>query len=245
LRKRGYFTLLSTVLVAISINFSDTAHSIVITPINSLQNSILELKDGVSNYFGGCNRVDELEREIERLHRVKALLPTYNRMVKALGNNREFQDLKLYRVQPLSYINIGDFSQVSLHFPEFKHRKIYGLIRDGKSSGVVSEIKGRPVALLQSSQLCSYGVNIGEVQAPGVIKGRRDGLMSVHFIPNWLQIKAGDRVKTSGLDRIFPKGVPVGKVLSVEKSGLYQIATVEPYVKQVVFDYLFAVDTGE
>jgi rod shape-determining protein MreC len=245
LRKQGYFTLVSTVLVAISINFSDTVHSVVTPPINSLQNSLLQFRDGISNYFNGCNRVEELEKEVERLQRVKALLPVYNRTVKALREAKQQQNLKLYRVKPLSYINLGDFSQVSLHFPEFKHRKIYGLIRDGKSSGVVSEINGKPVALLQSNQLCSFGVNIGVTEAPGIIKGRRDGLMRVHFIPNWLKVESGNRVVTSGLDRIFPKGVPVGRVLKVEKSGLYQVATVEPYVKKVVFDYLFAIDVDK
>lgn len=241
--KRGYFTLISTVLVAVSINFSGTLQSIVISPINSIQSSFYETREEFREFLNRCDKVEELKVEVERLSRLKALIPVYRERLRSCQQETSspFKQ-KLHRVQPLAYIKLGDFSEVSLHYPEFRSGKIYGLIKDGKSAGIVSGEKGRAVALFQSSQKCLFGVYIGKVEAPGVIKGRRDGLMSIHFIPNWLQISVGDRVSTSGLDRIFPKGVPVGEVVSVEKSGLYQVATVEPYIKRLSFNYLLAID---
>lgn len=61
--------------------------------------------------------------------------------------------------------------------------------------------------------------------------GQGDGL-SVDRIRMLSDIQEGDRVVTSGLEGIFPKGLLVGTITSVgrEKHELFQVAAVKPVV---------------
>ncbi|MEA2091478.1 MAG: rod shape-determining protein MreC, partial [Campylobacterota bacterium] len=71
----------------------------------------------------------------------------------------------------------------------------------------------------------------GEDKAPGIAHGNNAQNLVVKFIPAWFNIEAGDEVTTSGLDKIFFKGLKVGRVLSVKTSQGYQNAVIEPYYK--------------
>ena len=53
--------------------------------------------------------------------------------------------------------------------------------------------------------------------------------MIVKFIPMYKQIKVGDEVVTSGMDKIFFYGVKVGKVIEINERGSYKIAVIKTY----------------
>jgi rod shape-determining protein MreC len=46
------------------------------------------------------------------------------------------------------------------------------------------------------------------------------------------EIKVGDTVVSSGMDGIFPKGLPIGKVVNIanQESGIFQSIAVSPFV---------------
>ncbi|MBP6813752.1 MAG: rod shape-determining protein MreC, partial [Burkholderiaceae bacterium] len=49
--------------------------------------------------------------------------------------------------------------------------------------------------------------------------GGNDGLLDLRFLAASSDIKAGDNVVTSGLDGVYPPGLPVGKVARLEAPG--------------------------
>jgi rod shape-determining protein MreC len=65
----------------------------------------------------------------------------------------------------------------------------------------------------------------------GIVQGRQQDC-ELQYIKRGADISAGDRVVTSGLDGIFPIGVPLGVVASVRtpKKGLFQSIAIEPLV---------------
>jgi rod shape-determining protein MreC len=142
-------------------------------------------------------------------------------------------DPKVEMVRVISYANLRDFSEVWIEFNDFNTSRIYGLIKDGYSNGIVVEKNGFPLAILQTSSSCSFAVLIGKSEIPGIAFGG-EKLMSVKFIPPWRSPKEGDEVVTSGLDNVFYKGIKVGKVVGVKSEESYKIATVEPYAKEDV-----------
>ncbi len=76
------------------------------------------------------------------------------------------------------------------------------------------------------------GVVAGQVAAPGV--GAEDLLLK--YVPERADVAVGDVVVTSGLDRIYPKGLVVGRVRFVGKgAGLFREIRVEPSAR---FDQL-------
>lgn len=70
-------------------------------------------------------------------------------------------------------------------------------------------------------------------RARGIIKGAGKGRCYLAYVEKVVDVEVGDRIITSGTDRIFPKGLLIGKVSSVAGgsiSDLFQKITVTPAV---------------
>ena len=67
-------------------------------------------------------------------------------------------------------------------------------------------------------------------RARGIVEGTVDGGCGLKFLKRTEDVQVGDLVVTSGLDGIFPKGLPVGRVTAVDKrgQGLFQYAEITP-----------------
>lgn len=64
-----------------------------------------------------------------------------------------------------------------------------------------------------------------------MVTGSPDGTLHLSFIRTDQTVDMGDIVVTSGLGGVFPKGMPLGKIVSVESSpgSTYYSIVVEPY----------------
>lgn len=75
----------------------------------------------------------------------------------------------------------------------------------------------------------SVGVMIERTGSPGVLRGTGGPLLEVGYISSTEEVAVGDRVVTSGLDRIYPKGLAVGKVVASGKGkSVFRDIRVEP-----------------
>jgi rod shape-determining protein MreC len=63
------------------------------------------------------------------------------------------------------------------------------------------------------------GALIERSRAQGVVVGEGDRLLRMDYVSEASDVVVGDAVVTSGIDGIFPKGFPVGRVETVEKNG--------------------------
>jgi rod shape-determining protein MreC len=75
----------------------------------------------------------------------------------------------------------------------------------------------------------SVGVMIASTRLPGVLKGTENQLLDLHYISNTEAVGVGDLIVTSGLDGIYPQGLPVGVVMESQegKTG-YRNIRVKP-----------------
>ena len=71
----------------------------------------------------------------------------------------------------------------------------------------------------------------------GIIRGNNtlvfeDGLSSMVYLPDDSEVIPGDKVITSGLGGVFPKGIYIGQVMEVvkEKQNLFKYAVIKPAV---------------
>jgi rod shape-determining protein MreC len=73
---------------------------------------------------------------------------------------------------------------------------------------------------------------VDRTRARGVLQGGSDGNCYMNYLNRDADVKVGDRVLTSGLDNVFPKGMSIGQVVDVGRKhrGLLQSATVLPSV---------------
>lgn len=79
-------------------------------------------------------------------------------------------------------------------------------------------------------------------RAVGILR-QKNGLF-LHNVPLSSSIYQEDTIITSGLGGVFPKGIPIGTILDVEKSGdmLFHVARVNPFVPYVV-EFVFVMTT--
>lgn len=119
-------------------------------------------------------------------------------------------------------------------------------------TGVVGRVikvgpRGAKVQLLLDPQ-AAVGVLIERTRVGGVAAGRA-GLvdettpdLEMRFVPVLADVKVGDVVVTSGLDRIYPKGLAVGRVRAVgESTGLFREIRIEPSARFATLEEVLVV----
>ncbi|QWT18292.1 rod shape-determining protein MreC [Collinsella sp. zg1085] len=86
------------------------------------------------------------------------------------------------------------------------------------------------VVRLITDEQSGVSAMIQNSRAQGTLKGQPDGSLRLSYVPAEAEVKAGDIVISSGLGGVFPKGLPLGTVSSVEKTAnaIYYTIVVRP-----------------
>src|SRR5205823_5877367 len=82
--------------------------------------------------------------------------------------------------------------------------------------------------LLINDQQSGVGAILEQSRLQGVLKGRASGELVIDKIMTDEEVKPGDRILTSGGDRIFPKGLPLGTVAKITKGPEFLQITIKP-----------------
>ncbi len=109
-------------------------------------------------------------------------------------------------------------------------------VNAGRAHGVVANtavirpegIVGRVQALTRwSSEVqpitqpqAGAGALLAESRTHGVVRGQGSELVRLDYIPISVPVEVGEMVYTSGTDKIYPTGLPIGKVVSVTEGNL-------------------------
>jgi rod shape-determining protein MreC len=81
---------------------------------------------------------------------------------------------------------------------------------------VVQVFPGSSQVLPINDQLSGVGAALKSLRLQGILKGAPNGTTTLQYIMSDEPVQPGQEVVTSGGDRIFPKGLPIGTVASVE-----------------------------
>lgn len=161
--------------------------------------------------------LQQAQKENARLQQVLGLsanLPYRSITAKVVGRTPDFMSKTVY-------IDRGSAAGIAADDPVLS------------SSGVVGRVVfvsryHSQIQLITNSD-ASTGVMVERTRSPGVLKGSGDSLLNLDYISNTEQINAGDLVTSSGLDGIYPKGLPVGKVAESHKgNSVFRSIKVEP-----------------
>jgi len=80
----------------------------------------------------------------------------------------------------------------------------------------------------------AVGVLIQRSRVAGVAAGSHGGIVQIKYLPLMADAIVGDRVITSGMGGIFPKGIPLGRILRSSRptnGALFQETEVQPLVE--------------
>ena len=186
----------------------------------------------IDKHFFQAEQITKLNEKLQNYENnhlvMQQLASEINDLLKQ-NNSKIKSDPKVELVRAISYETFGDFNRLWIEVDDYNSSKIYGLAHNEIVAGIVIPKNNRPLALLNKDVKSTYAVHVGSALAPGIAQGNNEKNLIVKYIPAWFNIKVGDEVITSGLDKIFFKGLKVGKVISTSKSHGFQTAIVEPY----------------
>ena len=114
--------------------------------------------------------------------------------------------------------------------------------------GVVGKVQaayGRmSLVLLMSDVDSGVGVLLKNSRARGVLKGTGQLECRLEYIDAEVEVVVGETVYTSGEDRVFPKGLPVGEVTRIGPVSDYQEIHVKPFAALNRLEEVLVVTVG-
>jgi rod shape-determining protein MreC len=124
---------------------------------------------------------------------------------------------------------------------------------DGVVGRVISSSDYFSVVQLIIDSQSAVGFIVRSSRRLGILKGNGSAELEMEFIDDDNDIKQGDELITSGQDQIYPKGIPLGVVLSVgPRQGNFKVVRIRPSVNfgrleevLCMTDHLPEVSTGQ
>jgi rod shape-determining protein MreC len=107
------------------------------------------------------------------------------------------------------------------------------IVPDGLVGRVVQVHRGAAVIQLLNDPASTVGAVIQRTRTAGLVEGDAGGTVRFKFMArDGASVAPGDLVVTSGLGTLFPKGLPVGRVMKIEDKGsaLFHFAVLAPAV---------------
>lgn len=213
----------------------------IIRPLQIGAQATTQWIQGIQNSY---SMLSDYKSENEKLRtRIQQLEVERNRLLEAEATNRRLQQLLEFRSQ-LASVSITASIIANSASTWFKSCLLDRGSVDGVSKGmaVVTPlgVVGQIVAvtprtakvLLLTDPNSGVDVFVQRTRARGIVSGSLDNGTIMKYVKRTEDIQEGDRLVTSGLDGVFPKGIIVGAVTKVRKQtlGLFQSIEVIPAV---------------
>jgi len=232
MNKNILYTIMA-IFIALAFYFKSEIKTSILSKFNYIKENIIEIYDTVNfkttSYFNQAKQIQKLNLENKQyINYIESILPILQNY-KQLKEFKYIHNPNIRFTQTISYSNLPDKSSIYVSYIDNNHsNNIEGLIFNNTTAGIVTKkYKNYSLALLNINPDTSYTVFIGKNKIPGIVFGGKK--IIIKYIPKYKDIKIGDLVITSGLDKIFYEGVKVGKITSITQEKLYQEAVVKPF----------------
>lgn len=184
------------------------------------------------------------EEENKRLRKeVERLLTEQQQYREALLENKRLRALLKLRDEKKTFVSAAEV--VGRGVDRWSHMLVLdkglkdGLRKDMAAvtplglAGKITNVSNSYADLLPVTDInFSAAVRLEESRREGVLSGTGSGICMLRYIPRDEAVQVGEVVITSGLDRLFPPGIPAGYVSKVDREGrggMFQYIEVTPY----------------
>ena len=172
----------------------------------------LTLKQEVASLRRENEQLDQIRDENERLLQLldaQSMYQTYEPVFARVINRAQtaYSDVIV--------IDRGENDGIAVDMAVVSADGLVGRVSD------VGKTWARVTCLLSNAS--SVPAMIEQTRDPGIVKGNlaqsdADRLLTMQYLPDGAIVTPGDRVLTSGMGGIFPKGILIGEVSSVDRS---------------------------
>lgn len=173
---------------------------------------------------------EELERARIRLQQLQARADEADRLAALLNLRQTYPDVPLVAAEVIGTGATGNVRLVSLNrgADAGLEPNMAVLTPEGVVGKIVSVFPTTAQVLLLTDEKSGVGALLAENRVHGVLKGTGSQLCELAYVPVDEEIEVGAHLLTSGQDRVFPKGIPVGRIVSAEPGEFFWTIEVEP-----------------
>ncbi len=192
---------------------------------------------GMISYHHNLVRNEALEREVDLLkNKINSLNETYLENMR-LKETLAFKQKSVLKLIPARVIaRSADNWSSTVIIDKGSYHGInpgMGVITYLGLAGRIMEVTSSTSRVMLLSDP-SLGVSslIQRSRQEGLVTGTLGNNLIMKYLPDEADMRIGDKVISSGLNNIYPKGILIGKIIEIGKefSGLSRYAIVEPTV---------------
>ncbi len=99
---------------------------------------------------------------------------------------------------------------------------------DGIVGKVIETFSGTSQVLLLTDKDSGVGAMLADSRIQGPVGGLGEPRLEMKYVSNDDKVEIGERLVTSGMDRIFPRDLPVGAVAEVRSGTPFKVIRVQP-----------------
>ncbi len=216
--------------------------------VSSIPAGVQDAREGMKlrGTLLGENR--RLRQEVETL-RLQLLRQTdVEGEMKRLGDAMRYPTPPAGRIRAVDVVYADHTSWLRtliLYTGQEQARKDQAVLSPAGLVGRVIATSG-PYAKVQllTDRAAGVGGMILRNRRQGVVRGTGGGNgLELNYVPLQADVRPGDRVLTAGIDGVFPRGIPIGTVVSVERGGqLFHRIQVAPAVDFGTLDQVYLLE---
>ena len=196
---------------------------------------------GVGEQYIFLTQVQQENQDLKRT--ASALREENNRLKEALWTEERLKKLSYLQYQ---YASVSRVAQIFARDPSSWFKTV--LVNKGEKDGVAKDmavvtsdgVVGRVIevslhtakVLLITDPNSAMDVIVQRSRTQGIMEGKVEEVCVLKYVQKNEDVQVGDKVITSGLGGIFPKGLMTGTVTRVERKrpGIFQYIEVTPSV---------------
>jgi rod shape-determining protein MreC len=231
--------------------FVDSAIRTVLSPLQSAVHAVVGVGSGIEGSLRTRSRLQSenkrLRGEVLRLHAETAKLREEHAENLRLRSSLQFK--KSYPGRLLSAQIIGRGASrwhqtitIDRGWRDGVHRADPVTTPRGLVGQVMDLSAGVSQVLLLTDQSSGVGAVVQRSRVAGVCQGQHTSYLIMNYMDKDADIKVGDLIVSSGAGGIYPKGLPIGRVERVSRTGGFlKTAEIRPSVEAERLEEAFVI----
>lgn len=193
---------------------------------------------GIWSHYAGLRYTSRENRELhEELNRLKlrnivleSKAAESDRLAALLAFRQSHQDVAMIAARVIGagadpaskviYLNRGEHQLLK--------RNMAVITPDGVVGKIIEVYPEAAQVLLITDKESGVGAMLADTRTQTPADGLGETLLALKYVSNDEKVYVGERVVTSGQDRIFPKDWPVGAVVAAKPANPFQVIRVQP-----------------
>ena len=240
----GGVVLLQVLLLAVQIKRDSQGRLIRVWTVGAVSpferagsHGISHIRDTWNHYFALQNTSrenEELKRENDGLKlqitQLQGKAAEADRLAALLKFRQTSMDVPMVSARVIG--GSADSASQSVYLDRGERdgiRRNMGVITpDGVVGKVIESYKDTAQVLLLTDEHSGVGAMLVDSRTQSPVGGTGEPLLVMKYIPNDDNVNSGERVVTSGMDRIFPRDLPVGTIAEIKPGNPFKQIRVRP-----------------